>query len=89
MPDMPPFLHSQIALCYSCSNRHMPSHTRTAPHIALNWGQPILFWQSCQMLPGPKPGHIASLGDQLAQGPVLLDLGGNPLGFAGTRQVGR
>jgi hypothetical protein len=33
-----------------------------------------------------QKGGVA-LGDQLTVGPVLLDLGGNPLGFAGTRQV--
>lgn len=36
---------------------------------------------------GPLPGTEAPLGSQLAEGPLLLDLGGSPLGFAGTRQV--
>jgi hypothetical protein len=35
----------------------------------------------------PRSSLACTAGDQLAVGPVLIDLGGNPVGFAGTRQV--
>ncbi len=36
----------------------------------------------------PRPGRSATLGCQLYEGPVLVEMKGNPLGWAGTRQVG-
>ncbi len=35
----------------------------------------------------PVAGKAASLGRQLALGPLLIELNSNPLGWAGTRQV--
>jgi hypothetical protein len=39
------------------------------------------------LLGAPTPGKAAVLGRQLYQGPLRIDLGGNPLGWSGTRQV--
>ena len=47
----------------------------------------LLLMPHCFVQPAVRRPYHEEFGLQLSNGPLLLDIGGNPLGFAGLRQV--